>query len=205
LIGVGHGSKLNIMAANVPESVESDEPLIAVIVRRGRSDAAMRAARGAFEMLYQRRAPLLLAFLSSRVASGDRDDLHQEIWVRVWNRLPEQFQGGNFRAWLHQIARNVIVDHGRKRKPEAFSEPESLPDGRSRRPDDRLIEQERAEALRRCMERLEARTAELVRGRLAGESYQEICARLVLPPPDAHKLFHLAKNQLKTCVEHILG
>ena len=93
------------MAANVPEIVESDEQLISVIVRRGGSDAEMRAARFAFEMLYRRRAALLLAFLSSRVASGDRDDLHQEIWVRVWNRLPDQFQGGNFRAWLHQIAR----------------------------------------------------------------------------------------------------
>ena len=58
--------------------------------------------------------PLLLAFIVARVPSSDCDDLHQEIWQRAWVALPGQFQGGNFRAWLHQITRNAIIDLSRK-------------------------------------------------------------------------------------------
>ena len=58
--------------------------------------------------------PLLLAFVAQRVPSSDCDDLHQEVWQRVWASLPENYQSNNLRAWLHQIARNAIIDLSRK-------------------------------------------------------------------------------------------
>ena len=62
------------------------------------------------------------------------------------------------------------------------------------------------EILTRCLSRLQVELADLVRSRLSGESYDDICARLSLPPARAHKLFHTAKAQLTTCVEqHGLG
>ena len=57
----------------------------------------------------------------------------------------------------------------------------------------------------RCLKRLQSEFADLVRARLAGESYSDICGRLRLRPEQAHKLFHVAKAQLKTCVESVLG
>jgi RNA polymerase sigma factor (sigma-70 family) len=104
------------------------------------------------------------------------------------------------------VARALIIDQHRKQKPEAaIHEPEDLADGRTYHPEDHLIERERAEAFRQCLEKLEARAAELVRARLGGEGYAEACGRLGMKPAEAHKLFHLAKNQLKTCVERALG
>ena len=41
--------------------------------------------------------------------------------------------------------------------------------------------------------------------RLGSDSYTDICGRLGLRPEQAHKLFHQAKAQLKTCVEGALG
>ena len=67
------------------------------------------------------------------------------------------------------------------------------------------LEQERKEALERCLKALKSELAELVRARLGGDSYTEICGRLGLRPEQAHKLFHQAKAQLKTCVEGALG
>jgi len=192
------------MAAIVNETARSDEELAAEIARRDASERAFRAAREAFEGLYRRHAPLLLAFLSSRVHASDRDDLHQDIWQRVRVSLPAQFQGGNFRAWLHQIARNAIIDPGRKKRPSSLADPLTLVDERSEPARSLLLEQERKEALERCLKALKSELAELVRARLDGASYAHVCGRLGLRPEQAHKLFHLAKAQLKTCVEGAL-
>lgn len=152
--------KLSVMATDVPGTTEGDDALIAVIVRRGESDRAMRAAHQAFEMLYLRHGPLLRAFLSGRVARADLDDLHQDVWRKIWARLPDRYRPGNFRAWLHQVARALIIDQHRRQKPEAMShETEDLADGGKYHPEDHLVERERAEAFRRCLDGLEARAA----------------------------------------------
>ncbi|MGZ3416086.1 MAG: RNA polymerase sigma factor [Isosphaeraceae bacterium] len=193
------------MAAIVNETARSDEELAAEIARRDASERTFRAARDAFEGPYRRHAPLLLAFLSSRVHASDRDDLHQDIWQRVWASLPAQFQGGNFRAWLHQIARNAIIDLGRKKRPMHLGDLGTLVDGRPDQARSLGLEQERKEALERCLKALKSELAALVRARLGGDSYTDICGRLGLRPEQAHKLFHQAKAQLKTCVEGALG
>jgi RNA polymerase sigma factor (sigma-70 family) len=64
-----------------------------------------------------------------------------------------------------------------------------------------LVERERREALARCLQELDEPARELVRARLAGEGYAEICGRLGLKPERAHKLFHQAKEHLQACVE----
>jgi RNA polymerase sigma-70 factor, ECF subfamily len=197
--------KLGIMATTRPETTESDEQLAALVARRGDSDRARQAAEAAFDRLYKRHGPLLLAFLSSRVRDGDPEDVHQIVWGRVWHNLPDRSRADNFRAWLHQIARNVIIDEARKRRPTPLSSPEVLPDGRDEPADHRLIAEERKKALERCMKDLGPQEAAIVRAKLDGEDYSEICARLGLEPARAHKLFHSAKQQLKTCLERVLG
>jgi DNA-directed RNA polymerase specialized sigma24 family protein len=57
------------------------------------------------------------------------------------------------------------------------------------------------EALRRCLEKLSATAADVVRARLAGMDYAEVCRRLDLQPQQAHKLYHKAQELLKACVE----
>src|SRR4051794_37643012 len=144
------------MTAARTETTPTDEQLAAIVARREESDPASRAARAAFEVLYGRHAPPLLAFLAARVRRADLDDLHQDAWRRAWQHLPAGFRGGNFRAWLFRIARNLVIDRGCKPHLEALIEGETLPDDRPEPPDARLIEHERREALRRCLERLDA-------------------------------------------------
>jgi RNA polymerase sigma factor (sigma-70 family) len=184
----------------VSESEQTDERLAAAAARRGDHDKGSRAAQVAFAELYRRYAPSLFAFIAARARPIDRDDLFQETWAKAWHRLPDQFHGGNFRAWLYQIARNGLIDHGRKKKPEPLTEPERVP-GRTGNIDDGLLDAERMEALRRCLEKLSATAADVVRARLAGMDYAEVCRRLDLQPQQAHKLYHKAQELLKACVE----
>jgi RNA polymerase sigma factor (sigma-70 family) len=138
------------------------------------------------------------------VQRSDLDDTHQGVWERVWQHLPGGFRGGNFRAWLHQVARNYIIDLGRKKRADLLSGDEDLRDECHTAPDERLLEEERATVLKRCIERLTADAAAIVRARLAGQSYEDVCPRLGLKTAQAHKLFHQAKEQLRLCVERAL-
>ncbi len=178
-----------------------DEQLAGVVALRANSGREMDAARDAFDQLYRRHARLLLAFLASRCPRADLDDLHQEAWKRAWDHLPGGFHGGQFRAWLYQIARNALIDHARKRRPEPLGERgEALAEGRDGAPDTPLLEHERMATLQRCLGQLDAEAAALVRARLGGEDYAAICEALQMTPARAHKVFHRAKGELRACV-----
>ncbi len=193
------------MAASDSDDTFGDEHLAATIARRGHSGRAMETAHDAFGHLYRRHARRLVAFLAGRIPRSDLDDLHQDIWQRVWRHLPVQYRGGNFRAWLHQIARNALVDHARRRRPERLPDERMLPDRHAASPDTPLVEREQMAALARCLERLDAVASALVRARLGGEGYHEVCLRLKLTPARARRLFHEAKGRLQDCVERALG
>jgi DNA-directed RNA polymerase specialized sigma24 family protein len=121
----------------------------------------------------------------------------------VWQALPTGFRGGNFRAWVHQIARNLIIDQRRKRKPEPLPDEGSLIDYRQWETA-RYVEVDRRDALARCLQKLEranARVADLVRCRVSGESYDAYCNRTGMPADKAYRAFHQAKARLQACVE----
>lgn len=184
----------------------TDEDLTAACARRGDSPRSRQHAEVAFRTLYDRHARRLIAFLGGRVDRVLVEDIHQDVWARVWQATPSGFNGGNFRAWLFQIARNVVIDHQRKRKPEPLGDDANLVDHRQASALDE-IEAERRAVLAKCLERLDranAKVAELVRCRVAGESYDAICARTGTPPDKAYRVFHQAKAQLQACVEKSL-
>ena len=192
------------MTATPSDHDPSDDELAAIIARRGGSKQDSLEACAAFEQLYGRHARLLSAFLSVHIRRDRLDDLGQEVWKRVWLSLPDQYHGGNFRAWLHQIARNALIDQGRKKQPESLEGQAERPDTRNHHsPVERLIDRERMETLKRCLDRLGAESAALAKGRLGGEDYSELCERLGLKPERAHRLWHTVKTQLRNCVEQV--
>lgn len=181
----------------------SDDELAAACARRDESPHARRLAEAAFRTLYDRHAKRLLAFLGGRVGMAVLDDVHQDVWAKVWQAVPTGFRGGNFRAWVHQIARNAVIDHRRKRSYQPLAEEGDLID-RRQWDDTRSAEADRRDALARCLQKLEranARVADLVRSRVAGESYDDYCGRTGMPADKAYRAFHQAKAQLQACVE----
>jgi RNA polymerase sigma-70 factor (ECF subfamily) len=189
-----------------PNLVEvPDDELAAACARQGDSAHARRLAEAAFRTLHDRHAKRLLAFLGGRVSLAVLDDLHQDVWAKVWQAMPAGFRGGNFRAWLHQIARNAVTDHLRKRRHEPLADEGELVDDRHW-DKTRAVEADRHDALARCLQKLEranARAADLVRCRVGGESYDTYCARTGMTAAEAYRSFHRAKAQLQACVERI--
>lgn len=56
---------------------------------------------------------LLLQTRGDEMAS---DDLAQETFIRVWDRIPELSQASKFQGWIYRIAYNVWIDHVRRRR-----------------------------------------------------------------------------------------
>jgi len=64
---------------------------------------------------------------------GDRADLAQEVWIRVYRNLRRLQEPGKFRSWLTRIATNLFYDELRKRKrvqhPLSLDAPRQADDG----------------------------------------------------------------------------
>jgi RNA polymerase sigma-70 factor (ECF subfamily) len=87
-------------------------------LRRGDPDAlATLMAR------YQNRVYRYLLRLVRQPA--DAEDLFQQTWLRVAERIRTFDSSRNFDAWLFTIARNLAFDHLRRRRPSSLDQPVS--------------------------------------------------------------------------------
>ena len=85
------------------ESVDSDETLAAA-ARNGESDA--------LEQLLRRHESPILAFLRSLgIPPADREDVAQEIFIRLFRHLDHYRPAQPFRPWLYRIAINASHDY----------------------------------------------------------------------------------------------
>lgn len=73
----------------------------------------------------------LRSFLTARVDDPSTvDDLLQELFLKIHQKLPQLGQASRLEAWVFQIARNLVIDFYRRRK-----ESPSLPDDATTPPD----------------------------------------------------------------------
>lgn len=149
--------------------------------------AVQAGDEAAFRLLYRRYERRLLAFLVPYVGDpGLAEDLLQEAFLRVFRGRAAYEPRGAFRTWLFAIARNLALDHLRRRRgsPEgppllqeqgvAGTDPGSVPDPA---PDALgvLAGRKAAAALRAALLDLpEADRAVILLSRLEGLRYREI-------------------------------
>lgn len=81
------------------------------------------------------------------------EDVTQEAFLRLWEREGEQ---GENLAFLYTVARNLIIDEFRRKKPDSLPEfPEQTQEG----PEEQIL---RTLAVRRALKRLEEGERELL-------------------------------------------
>jgi RNA polymerase sigma-70 factor, ECF subfamily len=79
----------------------------------------------ATEALWRESSARLRAWFERECGSAsDADDLLQETFVRVHERLESLVDAASVRAWVGTIARNVLGDHLRRRATRSPAEPE---------------------------------------------------------------------------------
>lgn len=71
----------------------------------------------ALNSLVERHQQQLYAYIRSMVTEpADADDTFQEVWMRVMQKAA-RYRKNNFRGWLMRIARNLVIDRYRRRRP----------------------------------------------------------------------------------------
>ncbi len=80
------------------------------------ADCVQQAASGdvrAFEELYHLHLPRVHSLVRRMTGGRDADELTQDIFVRVWQKLGS-FRGDSaFGTWLHRLAVNVVIERFR--------------------------------------------------------------------------------------------
>ncbi len=135
----------------------------------------------AVSLLYEAHQPAIFRYVWSRLQERRAaEDLTGEVFLRMLEALPRYRSSTTpFRAWLYRIARNLIIDWGRRNRHDRLATPEETQADPA--PDSDLEHKVEArlslEALRAALMQLEASQREVVTLRfLAGFSLHETAA-----------------------------
>ena len=79
------------------------------------TDVARAAAgdAGAFEAVYRTHLPRVHSLVRRMTAGRDADELTQDVFVRVWQKLGTFRGDSSFTTWLHRLAVNVVIERFR--------------------------------------------------------------------------------------------
>ena len=75
-----------------------------------------RAAAGdvsAFEAVYRAHLPRVHSLVRRMTGGRDADELTQDVFVRVWQKLGTFRGDSSFATWLHRLAVNVVIERFR--------------------------------------------------------------------------------------------
>lgn len=148
-----------------------------------------------FEQLYSRYSTDLAAYFAARrVNRTSVDDLLQTVWLKVW-KYRSSFQHGNFRAWMYRIAANELISQWRRKYTDLLGEDFDPAEPAYDQDDERLS------SLRECLESVEGKFAEVVRGRIQGLSTEELAQRHQISSKAVATRIHRGKQLLRECVE----
>jgi RNA polymerase sigma-70 factor, ECF subfamily len=79
-------------------------------------DDVARAAAGdarAFEELYRAHLPRVHSLVRRMTAGRDADEITQDVFVRLWQKIASFRGDSSFSTWLHRLAVNVVIERFR--------------------------------------------------------------------------------------------
>lgn len=170
------------MTMAVPAECDAETPVV---------EAIRRGDRHAFAEFTRRQGRWVRGVVLGVLGDRDRvDDIAQQIWMSVWNRVGELRQVERWRPWLYRLSRNAALDAGRsqtrhKQAVKEFAElaaPRAAAVAPHAGPADKLIEAEQRALVLEAIRSLPALYREpFVLRHLEEWSYRQIAELLELP------------------------
>lgn len=136
----------------------------------------------------------------------DRDDVLQDVFIKVYKNLNNFDQSLSFSAWIYRIAHNEAVSWYRRRKarPEGYLAAESdaiislISDDKASTPEENFDKDIDAKILLRELEKLDDKYRDvLVLRYFEHLEYEDISDVLKIPVGTVGTLVHRAKKQLR--------
>src|ERR1700731_3010786 len=142
---------------------------------------------------------------------SEAEDLFQQTWVRVAEKIRQYDSKRNFEAWLFTVARNIAIDHLRRRRPESLDEPNAGMPGESpatRLPSgerpvlDGILDRERTGRLTQALELLPVTQREVLTLRFEEEmKLEEIADVIDIPLSTVKTRLRRALDRLRKALE----
>ena len=134
------------------------------------------------------------------------DDIAQQVWTQVWERLPSLKDPRRLRSWLYTVARNAAIDAGQARRRRAAIGIDQLGDGvtdvRRRHADRSVAGDEVHGVLMQAVQALPALYREpFVLRHLENWSYTEIGDLLGLPVETVETRLVRARRHLREALK----
>ena len=129
-----------------------------------------------FEWFYQ---PVHRYVRSIIGSEADAEDLAQEAFLRLYTSLQNENRIGNVRSWIFRVAHNLAIDYLRRISHQEHATPEvwQLSEEQldmAANAEQRLLEQEQRQRLRRAIIRLSPQERYCLELRAEGLGYREI-------------------------------
>lgn len=138
---------------------------------------------GAFEALVAQLGPRLLGyFLRQGAQPATAEDLAQQVFLRLLQHAHRYTERGNLDAYVLRIARNLWIDHQRRRRLATGTAAAAETADPGPGPAEEADRLDRGEAIRRALGELDAATRELLElAVLQRLPYQEVSGILGIP------------------------
>ena len=188
----------NTVSENIG-SAPSDEMLTA---------AAAQGNEEAIEILFNRYRKPVYAYLNRMLGNDvmSADDIFQELWIKIINKLPSYQENGKFSAWLFRVAHNQVLEHFRREKSRAklgfLTDDGELPEqsGVNEEPQSLVGAKELAQQLEKLLKQMPPEQKEVFIMRQNGMSFKEIAEIQKCPVNTALGRMH---NCLKFLRQHL--
>lgn len=153
------------------------------------------------ELLYAKHARELKIFILGDLGPKDANDVFQETWLRVAKGLAN-FDGAHPRAWLFQIAKNIVRNQYFKMKPEIGAAEDSGSNAVANTSTimEHLVAEEEYACFQFCLASLEKDLRVVVELRMQGVRNKRIAEKLERSEAWTTTRFNTAKQLLSECV-----
>jgi len=177
-------------------------------------EQAKRGDIGAFQRIYDLFARKVLNFVYRMIGSTEEaEDLTQETFVTVYQKLASLKDNDKFEPWLFRIARNYVYQRYRRRTPSMVSVDEENEEGRSaaelvderKGPQDAFQAEELGRVVQGVIDDLPDKYREVfVLSAIDHLSYQEIAEIVGRSLPSVKTDIHRARLQVRKRVKDYL-
>ncbi|MGB2986809.1 MAG: RNA polymerase sigma factor [Phycisphaerae bacterium] len=160
------------------ETSDVDEPVV---------EAVRAGDRYAFGELVQRHNGWVRGVIFGVLGGRDRvDDVTQQVWVTVWQRIGDLRDAKRWRPWLYRLARNAAIDAGRdatRRRNRSQTPVADLPlRAAGETPNQELVGREKHRVVLEAIRALPALYREpFVMRHLSGWTYSQIAEVMGMP------------------------
>jgi RNA polymerase sigma-70 factor (ECF subfamily) len=174
-------------------------------LRRGDLDALSTLVSRYQNRLYR----FLLRLVHDR---SEAEDLFQQTWIHVAEKIPRFDPNRNFDAWLFTVARNLAIDYLRRIRPSSLDQPVSDDESQGTALDrlvakepaalDRVLENERASRLGTALDELPLVYREVMTLRFEEEmKIEEIAQVLSVPLSTVKSRLRRSLEQMRNTLE----